>query len=81
MGPKSSDRGAAINAHRAQVIDFNRDGSYSLRYGMESPHQTAERLMTPTAILVAVGASAEPTANGGFFVVWTVAPSDPPGRR
>jgi hypothetical protein len=54
-------------ASRAQLVDFKRDGSYSLRYGMESPHQTAERLMTPTAILIAVGPSAEPAANGGFF--------------
>ncbi len=37
--------------------------------------------MTPTAILIAVGPSAEPAANGGFFVARTIAPSNLPGTR
>jgi hypothetical protein len=35
---------------------------------MESPHRTAERIMTPTAIVVAVEVCSEPAAYGGFFI-------------
>jgi hypothetical protein len=43
---------------------------------MESPHRTAERLMTPTAILIAVGVCFKPAAYGGFFVAGIIAPID-----